>query len=651
MNLKDKIKNCYKRLDIKNVLVLIAVLIIFVSVLLVYFDDFITKYSSTIPYSEPIGEIIQEHIISQDFMCEYDGLSSINVFFATYARKNHCTLTVKLFSDDDLIQIWEIDCKQLADNSYYTLKLDKPIKNSKGMNYHLYFESDGVEGNAITIFKNTSGEYSGLNIRNNKVDGESLCYQLQYSTITDVRAVKILFIFVFVCVLILVFWIIMNHFETSIVKRFLLLWVLLSLLFSISNTPFNTPDEPSHFCRAYEISLGYLVSDFNEDNNVGGRELPLDVDFDLLKNNWQSFYENRYLSTTENWSFRNFPYIAVYAPVSYIPQACGIFLARLFTTNIPIIFYSGRFVNWLCITILLCIALKLLPFGKEFFALVALMPMNIHESVSLAPDGMVVALSAFIIGYVLCLRNRNSKLKWFQFLILYVTAIVISLYKFVYFPFTLFYLLIPSEMFKNGKRGKILHAFIVVLLVGISSFGWLKICNRFLVHPGSDSNIQLQYVLCHPLNYYISLCRTFFSNSSTLIFRMVGDSLAWLNVSTVGIFVLIYILLLAKKSNGIKLSGDKEQISIKIVSGLVVLLIVILTFTAEYLTWTNVYSNTILGLQGRYFIALLLPFFFIVSKESYSSNNKELLSLNSQCIVMLINLCACVSLMFSCLQN
>lgn len=651
MNFKNLIKTSYKRIDVKNLVFVIVIVAIFISVLLVYYDDFKTKYTNKIPNSESIGEIIQEEIISQDFTCEYDGLSGINVFFATYARKNHCTLTAKLFSDEDLIQIWEIDCKQLADNSYYSLKLDKIIKNSKGKNYHLYFESDGEEGNAITIYKNTSGDYYGLKICDNKVDGESLCYQLQYSTITDVRAVKIIVFFVSVCVLILVFWIIMNHFETSIVKRFLLLWVSLSLLFSISNTPFNTPDEPSHFCRAYEISLGNLVSDYNEDDNVGGRELPLDVDFNLLKNNWQSFYENRNLSTTENWSFRNFSYIAVYAPVSYIPQACGIFFARLFTTNIPIIYYSGRFVNWLCITILLCIALKLLPVGKEFFALVALMPMNIHESVSLAPDGMVVALSAFVIGFVLYLKNSKSKLKWYQLIILYITAIVISFYKIVYFPFTLFYILIPSEMFKNGKRGKILHAFLVVILVGVSSFGWLRICNRFLVYPGSDSNIQLKYILHHPFNYIIILCRTFFSTSSNLIFRMVGDSLAWLNVTTVGIFILIYILLLAKKSNGIQLYGNKEITSIKIVSGVVVFLIACLTFTAEYLTWTNVYSNEISGLQGRYFIALLLPMFFIVTKEKALLYKHEWLSLKSQSIVMQINLCACVSLMFSCLQN
>ena len=651
MSLLDKIKTSYNCLGIKKNLILLSIIPVLFCVLFVYFEDFKTKYSNTINKSETIVEIVQNRTVSQDFICEYDGLSSVNIYISTFARMNHCTLVAKLFADDELIQVWEIDCKQLADNSYYPLKLDKTIKDSKGMNFHLFFESDGVEGNSVTIYKNTSGEYSGLYIFDNKVEGESLCYQLQYSTVTDARAEKILVIFFSVCVLILVSWIIMNQFEISIVKRFLLLWVLLSLLFSISNTPFNTPDEPSHFCRAYEISLGYLVSDYNDEDNVGGRELPLDVNFDLLKNDWQSFYENRNMSITENWVFRHFSYIAVYSPVSYFPQACGIYFSRLFTSNIPIIFYSGRFVNWLCITLLLCITLKLLPVGKEFFSLVLLMPMNIHEAVSLATDGMVVALSAFVVAFVLFLRNRKAKLKWYYVFILYTIAIVISLYKIVYFPFTLFYLLIPSESFKNGKWGKLLHGFLVVLLVCVASFSWLKICNKFLVYPGSDSKVQLQYIFSHPFNYFIAFCRTLISNTSTLIFRMVGDSLAWLNVSTVGIFALIYILVLVKKTNGFKLHGNKDLTGIKIVSGIVVIIIVLLTYTAEYLTWTNVYSNIISGLQGRYFIDLLLPFFLLMTKDNPFLYKNESVSLNSQWIVMLINICACGSLMFSCLRN
>ena len=104
--------------------------------------------------------------------------------------------------------------------------------------------------------------------------------------------------------------------------------------------------------------------------------------------------------------FRSFFNTALYAPVSYLPQAAGIAAARLVTDRLALIAYSGRFFNWLLITVLLWGSVRILPRGKRFTILFLLMPMNLQEAFSLAPDGMTTALAVFMAALVMALREK-----------------------------------------------------------------------------------------------------------------------------------------------------------------------------------------------------------------------------------------------------
>jgi len=215
---------------------------------------------------------------------------------------------------------------------------------------------------------------------------------------------------------------------------------------------YNVPDEYAHFCRAYEISTGHMISEMDESGTKGGRELPF-VDTGFLTEDWQSFADSLAARLSEDVQFEAFPNTALYAPVSYIPQAIGIFVARMFTDRIAVLTYAGRMANWFCITVIIYFAMKFLPLGKEFLAAVLLMPMNLHEAFSMAPDGMVVAVSISIVAFVMYLRYiQKTQLTKAQIVLLYVLAITISLYKIVYLPFCLIYFLIPKERFGGERR-------------------------------------------------------------------------------------------------------------------------------------------------------------------------------------------------------
>ncbi len=304
--------------------------------------------------------------------------------------------------------------------------------------------------------------------------------------------------------------------------------------------------------------------------------------------------------------------------------------------------------NWIFITVILFTAIRLIPYGKKVLMLIALIPMNIHEAVSLAPDGMVVAVSALMAAFVMYLSEKQrEKLSLQQIGHLYLLAVIISMYKIVYIPFCLIYLLIPAERFIRGVREKTVHACFLIVIVGTLSILWLKTCGSFLIYDGTDAALQKEYIMSHPFTYYITVARTYINSAHDLLFTMIGKSLGKLNIPTSGIFMLCYFLMLI---HSFHMGIDKHRIKQMIVFGLVIFTTVLLISTSLYLQWTSLYSDVIVGLQGRYYLPLLLPAYFLLSGSGSQYGNNDLLTSGYQWGVIVINICACISLLFSCIS-
>ena len=445
-------------------------------------------------------------------------------------------------------------------------------------------------------------------------------------------------------------------------KNFLILWTLLSLVFMFSGTIFRSPDEMGHFYRSFEISRGYAVSEVQEGTSQGGRELPLDVDITLLQHNWRSFDENKELSLTENEPFIVFTNLSLYCPVSYMPQAAGIFIARHFTKNIAAIAYAGRLANWLTITLMLFFAVKIMPVKKELLLLVSLLPMNVFLAFSLSPDGLVVALSLLMFSYVLNLRFvQTEPLKVRQYILLYVMAIVVCLLKIVYLPICLVYFLIPAERF-GSMRNKVIHAVIMAAAAVACNLVWLMICKKFLTIPGTDAGEQLRYMLSNPLNYVVVMVRTAMHYAVRWALMMIGGYLGRLDIETNKLLALVYLLMLVAAlidipdiAAKIRRGGSFVDAvrSENLVFGMIVFAILMLINASLYMQWTAPHSPMIKGIQGRYFIALLLPFYFAIHNPTRVVGESEPAGEGRifvcEFIITLVNLCAGVDVLLACL--
>ena len=96
-----------------------------------------------------------------------------------------------------------------------------------------------------------------------------------------------------------------------------------------------------------------------------------------------------------------------------------------------------------------------------------------------------------------------------------------------------------------------------------------------------------------------------------------GRSLGWLNINVFSLPVIFYSVLLVstiwigKNEKDLKLKQKILLISIFLV-------IVALIFTGLYLTYTEVGAEIILGVQGRYFIPIvLLILLSLISKDKF----------------------------------
>lgn len=652
--MKSMIKS-YWKIYKSNILLILLCGLLIVSYFAVRSNEFLNHQTDEMSRTDHLPEIVNCERYSQKIQCDRNGLYQIKLCFSTFSRINFSNVTVSLSDEKGkVLQTWNINCSLLNNCSYYTLALDKRIADSGGNAYCLGITSDAVEGQGISIWCSSEAQNKGLFL-NERDLGRSLCYQLVYKIsvfdlFSNANGFHAAVLFILACILILL---IPLFTKLPIEKAFIIIWIVFGVQYLFSGTLFRAPDEEHHFFRAYEVSYCHAVSDVDELTGAGGRALPLDVDITLLEKSWQSFSDHNDMESSDTYVFKKFSNTSLYSPISYLPQATGIFIARHITNNVAVIAYAGRIANWICITVLLYISMLVIPAGKEIIALVALMPMNLFESTSLAPDGMAVAVSILMVSYVLNLRySQKTELKFYQIGALYILAWAISLLKIVYLPLCLLYFLIPSERF--GKpRNKFIHLLIMAILAAGSNLWWLLISKKFLVTGNTNAAAQLEFILHNPLSYIMVLFRTVFFGGAGWVNAMIGSSLAELNVGTVGFFVSLYICAIAIKYARHGETIQKKHLPESGLFAFVIFSIVILTFTSLYLQWTPPYNSVVNGVQGRYFIPLMLPLYFVFHNTSSlisSQKQDERMSVKLSYFLVCINVCSCIALLFSCMS-
>ena len=397
-------------------------------------------------------------------------------------------------------------------------------------------------------------------------------------------------------------------------RVFFAAFLICGLLYLAAVPILQVSDEPQHFLRSYEIAV-LRAPQALPDGSVG--------DFlpgGLIPAGLSDYAAMGYDDIRAAWDARidrarpvpyDFPGSALYSPLSYLPHAAGIAAANLLTDRAVVILYAGRAANLLAAAVLCALAVKLFPFSKALPALLLLTPIYVHKAGSMSADGLTLAVVALWLAYVLHLQyTAQGRLRTRQLVPLYLLVLMLSQCKIVYLPVCLFFFVLSPERFGSRKRYFWNLAGLIVLAVG-AGLGWLVVSSRYLAAGYSTSGTQIAAILHDPLGYCRILLRTLRVQGRTLLEQMMGIGMGVGGVRnsrllTYGYLVLIVLTAIFSRREGGSTLLQRRDVWLALVSALGVML---LTCTALYIQWTTPGNDTIMGLQGRYF----LPVLYLVS--------------------------------------
>lgn len=399
---------------------------------------------------------------------------------------------------------------------------------------------------------------------------------------------------------------------------------ILAVLWIIALPFGRVPDENDHFYRAYGISEGVIIAaDGSIDAEPAtdgaayagtvmsvakGAYLPAGIDMNvpLHTSTFRDIIGNRGIKIDKNdVSWYNFPNMALYSPISYIPQLLGLMVSKLFTDKVMIMAYAGRILIAAFTIIMLAISIKLVPVKKETVFMVGLLPMVFQQGISWSADAFVNVMGIFFACYVLHLayKDKDDVLSLKEKIILWVSGILIALCKVVYVPIILLMFIISAPKF-GGKLKKNIHCFGTLVAGSVLSLIWMTTSNL----AGSASGDQINYILDYPLEFIKLIPRTLLTFTTDIFGELLGNNLGGLNIPVYSLpLVLMGIYLLY-----ISIIPEERAFStgVKWIFALIWMAVVALTFGSMYLGFNSVGNNLIVGFQGRYLIPVILTFLF-----------------------------------------
>jgi len=421
-----------------------------------------------------------------------------------------------------------------------------------------------------------------------------------------------------------------NYFQPHII--FLIVALIYGISFLVITPPFQVPDESAHFLKAFYLSDGHIIPEKND------YYFPKDVEnvttsFSYLNTDDKVKIKDTLLSLNQpfnpnNEVFIDISKIAIYPPISYLAAAFIINIGKILGLPILTLMYLGRAINLIIWIIFVYYTIKITPFYKWVFLLLALMPMTLFLAASLSADSFNIGLSFLTIAifFKFAFDDNIEKIKMKELLIIFISIFILSLSKQGYAALLLLFFIIPLNKFENNRIRNLALATIGSITLAFTGIWNLLFKNTYVAtsSPLISASGQISFILSNPLNFIYILLNTLYTLLNLYLIMFVGDlgSLdiplpEWIVYSY--IIILIIVALIDKNESIVSLKQ-------KLISLIPFLVVSIFIFVFEYITWTPVGNNLIGGVQGRYFIpvAPLLLLLFYNQKFNINLQDKKI---------------------------
>jgi len=500
----------------------------------------------------------------------------------------------------------------------------------------------------ISMFVNMGVQTGSLFVGDEKIDG-ALKIRIVYIRPISKGLVFFLAAIFVVLLFILIYFLIWRkkrkaneEHETDFCKTAAVYFVIAALLFgglmALINPVTDTPDEPAHFSRAYYISTGHFSNPVKGEVSgipsslwqviVQSRQEPLTLSKTI------SLYSH---PITDSQQIANDSYelgmTGSYTFISYIPQSMGILFCRLFNLPVWAFIYIPRLFNLLAYVSIVGFAIYLTPRYKNVIIAVSLLAMSVFLAASYSQDALINAV--FVMFLAVYLKNKISDQSSISGLVVMTLLLVVLILSKV--TYCCFALLLLTLEYKHKKKSYLKYISFVILVAVTLVYYYFSVYTQqsattYLPTISQDSGGQMQYILNSPFHFIALIVKNMFTNLDVYLGQL--STFGWLSYNTNILMPLtpIYLFLIYILS-----SGEAEfKPTSKLVIVLSILAKIFLISTALYLGFSGVASNSILGIQGRYFIPVLLLIPMLFTKKLTLIEEGELLSINISCTSIML---------------
>jgi len=369
-------------------------------------------------------------------------------------------------------------------------------------------------------------------------------------------------------------------------------------------------DENAHVRRIWEMSGGTLIPNHLADKiNI----YPLAFDDkmsispffeDPTKQIWSADFSKK----IDWWQLVDGKTSSTYFPTLYIPQTLVMSIfGRNFDTPVMLILYLIRLSSLISFVIPTYFSIKIIPHSKWLFTTLALVPMALLQSGTISPEGLSNGFAFLYVAWVLKISDNNPEKfsKRQLLLILLMTALLFTI-KLNLVILVLLLFLISRNHFWSKSQLRLVFAMVVMLFIFIV-FGWNYLTRTSLSYNGGHTPgivlDQAKYVLLNPLNYIKILAADLISSFSNYFRGWIAEfpnqflGMPWIIHAFYSVSILFFILF---DPTNIKLKTKKRlTLLVTAIAGY------LLTVTLLFLKDTPVGSQSILRVQGRYFISIV----------------------------------------------
>ncbi|WP_250473032.1 DUF2142 domain-containing protein [Caballeronia sp. GAFFF1] len=386
----------------------------------------------------------------------------------------------------------------------------------------------------------------------------------------------------------------------------------------LATPPFQTPDALAHFFRSAQISEGHLFGQRYDDTSGG------DVDASAIAfaNAYSKMPFHAEVKATSAlrtatddlvWSGRmervSFPNTAIYPAFAYVPQALAIAVGRAAGMRVHSTYALACATGLLFSIASTVLAVAISRRTSILIFATALLPTTMMIYSSVSQEVTVLPLCFLIIAAMDRLIHDQRAFAG-KYAALVVAALVMCISARPPLAGLVVMLLHPGlnmsdrpDRYEWGRRLVFVAMTVALSALAVIAFGYHAWSD---FGPSHSVSKQLLYLSRHPGKVFAIAATTLKLNGAFYFQSFVG-ALGWLDTYfRRGYYVVAFVMLCIALAVGCLISDGarRRERAASAVPLLAVFATILMIFASLYLAWTAVSGPAVMGVQGRYFLAV-----------------------------------------------